>query len=489
MSKYTKIWLTVGVTMLGIIFGLSLIFAINNFKLREDICQSWNFLSILGVICLVPILIEINKKNSDIFEPIYLFVIGYFLHFFLKPIDVIYLGGWLAKAQKCSIEDVNRVIFFAIIGIIFFYIGYYSKFGSFICKKIAEEIPPGRFRDIRYSHRIANILAIIMILIGMGAFLYYVFLYGDFYFFYTHMTEIVEQTRGLGPLLVIIRMFPIIAILIFYVNNVDKMTILKKLFILVSLILLVIVSWQRQKIIAGIIGLVCIRNFLVKKVKFNAVKFVIAITVIIFILIIGLEVFVTYRRHGPFVFMTMLPRAPEVFFHDAMRTFNPTEGFMIIARDVPDVLNYQYGKTYLDMFILPIPRKIWPTKPLTLGANGTFGAVFFPNLYIFQDVVLATTILGEGYMNFGIFGLVFPMFLAGIFLKMIWKYLSFNPKSKHRVLIYSALYGHLPIFIRSGFYTYFTEELQLIVPLLICIFLMTSSRVSMYPARNLVSKL
>ena len=65
---------------------------------------------------------------------------------------------------------------------------------------------------------------------------------------------------------------------------------------------------------------------------------------------------------------------------------------------------FLYGSTYLKTLLFPIPRSIWASKPLSITSisGNYFGA---PSL--------ATTFIGEIYMNFSYFGiLLIPIFLS-----------------------------------------------------------------------------
>jgi len=473
------------ISLLGILISLSF-FA--NFLLedcwKDSMSQTIRLITGVGLLCLIPMLIQSKKRNTDIFEPIYLFVIVYIFHFVFKPIDFITFGSWFAKSQGCTVADLNRAIFYAGVGAVFFFWGYYSFFSKHIANKLVRVLPSSRY-FIRYNKLRVSAVILLLTIVGCIGFIYYVSLYGDFYYFYNHMNEIIEQTRGLGPLLVIIRFFPIIACLLFYAFNAEKMTLLKWLVLLGLVLMVVLVSWQRMKIVSVFVGMLLIRNFKVSKFKINPSRLLLGTVGLISIFIIFSELFVIYRAYGISNFSTNIPKTREAFIHDALRTFNPTESFVIISRYVPEILNYQYGKTYLDAFILPIPRKLWPNKPLSLGSNGVFGETFFPELYVDKDIVLTTTILGEGFMNFGLFGIILAMTLAGVTLRVFWTYLQIDPTNTHRVLIYAALFGHLPIFIRSGFYTYFTEESQLMVPLLLVTLIIRNSKYMVKPRREI----
>lgn len=441
------------------------------FFIQEDEMQTYLLLAVLTLVLFVPPIIKSNKPGADIFEPFYVIVIVYFFHFILKPLDNLFLGQWLAAIQKCNLIDLNRNIFYAIVGLFSFYWGYFSLAGKVFSRGIVSKIMPFQSSRLSVNNARLNNLAICFGIVGFISFVYYASFYGGIQSLLNEMNYAVTDTRGFGPLLMVVRMFPILASILFYTANINKMNWWKYLVLFMLVFIVFLVSWQRMKIIAMVVGLIFVRHAIKKKIKFNFLKFVVGSVFLVIFFILLSEAFVVYRSVGLADFsIDKLPPTHEIYIHEAMRTFNPTESFTIIARDVPTVLSFQYGKTYSDIFILFIPRFFWPGKPLNIGANGIFSEEFFYEQYVVKDTVFTTTILGEGFINFGLVGIIISMVACGVFLRGVWIYYQKDPTSKLRIIMYSALFGHMPILIRSGFYTYFSELIQLGVPLVLSLY-------------------
>ena len=66
--------------------------------------------------------------------------------------------------------------------------------------------------------------------------------------------------------------------------------------------------------------------------------------------------------------------------------------------------DFLHGTTYLKTLLFPIPRSVWPDKPLPItNIAGAF----------FDSVSLVTTFIGEMFMNFGYWGIaLLPLFLV-----------------------------------------------------------------------------
>ena len=85
----------------------------------------------------------------------------------------------------------------------------------------------------------------------------------------------------------------------------------------------------------------------------------------------------------------------------------------IVVDSIPDQFDYLYGESYFYWVYAAVPRAIWPNKPpvklgLILGPK-----IFGSNL----NTGVPPGAIGEAYINFGIYGVVFVLFLTGAFLR------------------------------------------------------------------------
>lgn len=86
---------------------------------------------------------------------------------------------------------------------------------------------------------------------------------------------------------------------------------------------------------------------------------------------------------------------------------------------------FRYGETFKSFFIsLGPPRFIWKNKPLSINASGNeFGrayGILTPDDY---KTSVSPTIVGDWYINFGVPGIIFGMFLMGALFRAIFDYL------------------------------------------------------------------
>jgi hypothetical protein len=96
------------------------------------------------------------------------------------------------------------------------------------------------------------------------------------------------------------------------------------------------------------------------------------------------------------------------------RTFAdiPTSGNIINA--VPTRLPYANGSTITAWFIAPIPRSVWPQKPL-ISSGPILGAVIYGN----KHSGVPPGAIAESYWNFGVGGVLILPFLCGFAMRRI----------------------------------------------------------------------
>jgi hypothetical protein len=86
----------------------------------------------------------------------------------------------------------------------------------------------------------------------------------------------------------------------------------------------------------------------------------------------------------------------------------------------PSVVPFQYGDTYSYLAITWIPRVIWPEKPMANAANNFYAVAY--GISTEEGVKSSTfgvTLMGEGYLNFGVAGVVILMAFLGLVTSLL----------------------------------------------------------------------
>jgi hypothetical protein len=104
---------------------------------------------------------------------------------------------------------------------------------------------------------------------------------------------------------------------------------------------------------------------------------------------------------------------------------------MIMAKTT-SASDYRLGSTFEDLLWFYIPRQWWSDKPVSFGYE--FAPEFFPGASLLASY--APSMVGELYLNFSLFGVVFGFYLFGVILRA-----SYEAFATRRTQLATALYA------------------------------------------------
>lgn len=137
--------------------------------------------------------------------------------------------------------------------------------------------------------------------------------------------------------------------------------------------------------------------------------------------------------------------------------------------------SFSHGATFRELlFIFGPPRFLWSNKPLSMNANGN---ALGHKIHILADSDFKTsvgpTIIGDWYINFGLAGIVFGMFLMGALFRLIYEYLiKMTEISLSGVMIYSVLWIQIIKGMEDWIAPVYVGLIRIIVILIIIHFLL-----------------
>lgn len=142
----------------------------------------------------------------------------------------------------------------------------------------------------------------------------------------------------------------------------------------------------------------------------------------------------------------------DVQFQEAsiMRAFgaedaNMLDGFVIVRNVFPQHLDFRWGMEHLEILMRPIPRSIWPEKPVG-GAYMEYLGLSDPNS---GTIGFSPTLFGSFYIDGGIMGIVFWSLIYGRILAGIVKY-SITLQPFAGVIVRAMLCACLIPLLRGG---------------------------------------
>lgn len=140
-----------------------------------------------------------------------------------------------------------------------------------------------------------------------------------------------------------------------------------------------------------------------------------------------------------------------------------------IVRAVPQALPYANGETITSWLAAPIPRSVWPSKPI-VSVGPEIGRVVYGN----KRAGVPPGVVGESYWNFGFVGVLFIPLLAGMALRRLqetWGPFASSSPEAAIILAIVAVRPGLAIISNSVGYVLFqvVQSLVLLLPLLLLI--------------------
>ena len=346
-------------------------------------------------------------------------VLYYLLIFYLLPVSVL-----LGFPLKYSLENYHinyLALGYLALGLIFFILGYYHKYSGFLAGKVPNVFKKEwDFSRALYAFWIFFTigLAVKLILIWGGAYS----LRGQTDFL---IKSSVYSTIGF------LQWAGYIALVIAFIayfhlkKNNDKRYKMWGVFAwgaFAAEMVYAFPSCVRMNMIVPILLYLLIRSFLVK-LDYRLIVFW-GVAIVLFVFPLGnvcrTPQLLKYHKLSPENGIEV-NQAPYFVAETFMGRLGQSTVFTGILEH-PQPL--WYGKPLLNFFVsLGPPRFIWKSKPIITANGNEFGrriGVLAPDNY---RTFVGPTFVGDWYMNFGLPGIIFGMYILGVLFRFIFDYL------------------------------------------------------------------
>lgn len=125
---------------------------------------------------------------------------------------------------------------------------------------------------------------------------------------------------------------------------------------------------------------------------------------------------------------------------------NFIDGFMMMYQVYPDQLPYGYGQEHLNVLLRPVPRSLWPGKPLASWVRNVEAR---HGWYNEDSAGFSPTLWGVFYAEGGFYGVIICSILWSWFLAWLYRSFSYFKSDLSIFLVAILLVCMIPIF-RSG---------------------------------------
>ncbi len=395
-----------------------------------------NYLVLVGII---PFIFEkIEKRKIDPFSPIAIFSFFYILLFGAKAVDLVIFR------QKLLLDDekyYSLALIYAIIGLHLFQIGYYSNaWRIFIRKKnrAPQDWSLTKFKIILISYSLISFISFLIIIKLTGGL--------SFYFHNIH-AAMVKITSGSALFFMAVLIVEIPLLIWFsYVLELRRNVFIFGLY-LILVVLLFIFLGERGHVISLIMSLLAFYHYAKQKLNLKPL-FIVGLVFILFLSLFG-----QYREFSKYNFS--IKKAGfnakigfEAIYQSVMSDFDQFIRFMDIIKYTPEKIDFQIGKTFLNLFLKPIPSRIWEDKPQ--GAGVIITKNLYPKHYS-AHVSIAPSLVGELYLNFHLIGIITGMFLFGVVCRGLFEMLQHNKRNKNVIVLYAILLPFVYSELRGDF--------------------------------------
>ena len=387
----------------------------------------------LILLAAVPVFQYVGRGRRDLFEPVYLGTFVFFMMFWVRSVSILMWGSELL-GDPPFFPDIlkawNVSWLYLLLAIVLFYRFYYSQLGVALARAFA--LLPSQW-SVRRAHAAIGIL----FAVGLAALVMLIRQFGSLTSFLFQKAEVLA-TFGTGPLTLFAQCIVLSMQLAFALLLQRRSRGAWIAFLLVALPAVVAEAVQGMKgaFLFMFFSLLILRHYVVRPIRLRSVLLLAAAAIFLVF-----PVFNALRQSpSPEVISSqeawIINLDPAQAIDIAAQRFSGIEPLVFIVRDTPRVMDYQLGRTYLNVLVSWVPREFWPEKPI-LGFGQIFTPLYLGHVFEPGGTTYAPSIFGEAYVNFHVFGIILVAGLGGIFLRAFYEYLIVRNHNLSGVLSYA----------------------------------------------------
>lgn len=424
-----------------------------------------------AMLLVLPPMISLRRKNFDAFEPIYLWIILYAFLYLANPLIQIAKGEPFTYGN----EFLNKALWLAILGLAFFYLGYYGSWG----RKIAGRLPVIK-RAI--SSRKLTIIAWAFILIGFWGLNNYIQTSGGWQAFWSKPHGYGGQALKTTAYIYQLPELMVVGFLLIYEAFLHRVIKEKKSVKFKNIVSLIVASlggvgiytviWGSRTLYSWLIIAMAALYFLKRGARPKFKTFAAGI-VLLFIILSLVPIYRSYLYINSDLtkFFRDYKRPAVKLFNDIFHNSGEFNVYLAEVALVPHAVPYDNFNLYGRFLIHPIPRLVWPDKPAFLNSKW--------NEFLSKSGIgwgAAETMLGDFYAQRGIWALILGTFLSGVFWRIIYEYLRQNLENRSVIIIYAVILPNMFTYLAQSALIAFLKWLPYMLPATIIALLLSREK-------------
>ncbi len=403
-------------------------------------------ISFLNFVIILFVEVKSNKQHFDLFGPPIVFSIIFLLQYIIPVFLVIfrksYIDHYYAEFfiyYPISSKSLNEAIIFSSIGFVSFFLGY--LFPSLSLSKINKQYRKSK-SNLYYAYDANKVRIVVIFYSLISAFLlFFMFKRMGFNNIIMNLSNRLFLLEGSYYFEFSYILLSVNSYLILYVKK--RNTLLSIFFLLLSISVAGLFG-SRQAVLAPLMIYMLLYNYWVRRLHKKEIFLVLLILAILYISLHMLEELIVLGSvlSNPYGSSNLID---SILNRITAGNLIGIQQLSLIIESIRHINKLFLGKTFSELFVFFIPRRLFPFKPISPA--GMLTKKFLPDLYK-AGTTLPPTLIGEFYMNFSLLGIVFGMFLFGLLFRIFYRAMVIIGDFKH-IFIYSILITFMYAWIRG----------------------------------------
>ena len=408
----------------------------------------------LAVACLSALLIlpwigAVVCRRGDVLSPILLFTVYVFVGYVL-PIPTFLAGmdpvtiSWTDVYGDFE-RSLLRSLWVTIVGVIGFFVGYAATRDLMPSARMSAMVQPPGWRDDRLLF-----LGVLYTVIGLALFSVGVTLIGGPAELLFGLSSRLELFAGLNYFFYAINLLLVVS-LVWWARALSEQRLPHVSFWLYTVSAVALSALQGSKVILFVFTFAMTLVYHVIRRRVSLAQ--LALLAVVFVP--ALSIYTVYVREYVVLGELRSVEATENWLsllwllvaRDFAGNFIQLQALTLIVDRVPDVLEFQNGRTLLAMLTIAVPSSLFPEKYLT--APGVFTLSIEPDRWLREGTTLPPGFIGEMYMNFGTIGVAVGLLGFGAAFGWIRRVVKARGRDPVTVTLYALAVAMMAHYVRG----------------------------------------
>lgn len=428
---------------------------------------AWALVLLATGLAGVPFLVAMARRKFDVFEPVFLFGASYFVLFAVHPAAELIISAGAPVFVGYDIgQTYAPALAIGALGAILVYLGYYLPVG----RHLAQRLPlPTR----QWSNSSLTVFIFVSVVLTIGALSVFLAANGGLSTlaqFFSGRNKVsvtaLQQSSGYlysAPLF----LAPIGIMAIGLSRQRWRIGLFVGLLLIALSQVLTIGTGDRSWTLPAVAALFLV--WYLRRGRRPGLSVIVIALAVTFML--GITLPRQYRnteaRSLPLSqLLTQDILSPGQVLQDffAREDTAMADGLAVELQFVPDSINYQLGRTYLEAATRPIPRAAWAEKPR--AAETQLMGTIWPQIAS-AGVGFSFSIFGEPYLNFGLLGVIVISLAFGVFWRAAYAWFKREPSNPFVLSLYALTWPFLFVYMRGGIGLDYQRHLIYVLPVLL----------------------